>query len=307
MPHETHTICTKRLKQKGGQECCFCSSHSHCEFKEEMMKFGEHPPEKELCGYMILTPSPLHNGGMTCANKIPCKSHYKHTDNCRDCNDKGLDHRLCRCDCHVPPNATRHGEDGGIEECNHWNCNGCGKCGGWKNNPDIEKSCINNSCDCHSTCDICTKCYGGCDFIVPYGFVPEAGCPIHDAPIKDKKGIDYTKDNIYDGIGRPDLKPKQMAVEPSNWEKGLEKLFYDLGFDDTFKETYSRDFKDFIRTQIQLESDKAYRRGQRDSGLGQEKCIQCGNMIDTGRWLPDICQTCFDEQVKKVNNIPPKI
>ena len=25
---------------------------------------------------------------------------------------------------------------------------------------------------------------------------------------KEKKGIDFTKDNLYDGIGRPDLKPK---------------------------------------------------------------------------------------------------
>jgi len=30
---------------------------------------------------------------------------------------------------------------------------------------------------------------------------------------KENKGIDYTKDNIYDAIGRPDLKPKADIVE----------------------------------------------------------------------------------------------
>jgi len=30
---------------------------------------------------------------------------------------------------------------------------------------------------------------------------------------EENKGIDYTKDNIYDAIGRPDLKPKADIVE----------------------------------------------------------------------------------------------
>ncbi len=67
------------------------------------------------------------------------------------------------------------------KECNHWLCNGCDKCGGWKNNPDVEIACINNSCECHSVCDVCKKCNGDCHFQAPYGFVPSADCPLHDS------------------------------------------------------------------------------------------------------------------------------
>lgn len=30
--NDTHTICDKRLNQKGENLCCFCSPHSHCEW-----------------------------------------------------------------------------------------------------------------------------------------------------------------------------------------------------------------------------------------------------------------------------------
>lgn len=33
------------------------------------------------CRYMILTPTPLHNGGMWCAENYPCKTHGKWRDN----------------------------------------------------------------------------------------------------------------------------------------------------------------------------------------------------------------------------------
>ena len=29
---------------------------------------------------------------------------------------------------------------------------------------------------------------------------------------KEQKGIDWSKDNVYDGIGRPDLKPKKECT-----------------------------------------------------------------------------------------------
>lgn len=29
----------------------------------------------EKCGYMILTPTPLHNGGLWCNNNVPCPAH----------------------------------------------------------------------------------------------------------------------------------------------------------------------------------------------------------------------------------------
>ena len=31
--------------------------------------------KKEECGFMILTPTPIHNGGMWCAESYPCKQH----------------------------------------------------------------------------------------------------------------------------------------------------------------------------------------------------------------------------------------
>ena len=64
---------------------------------------------------------------------------------------------------------------------------------------------------------------------------------------KEEKGIDWTKDNIYDGIGRPDLKPpivctctfplgdkcencKRIAPAPrtGDWEKEFDELFSEI-------------------------------------------------------------------------------
>lgn len=59
--------------------------HSHCWTKENPpcgLK-GDHMcclcGESDLCNHMILTPSPDHNGGLTCAEKKPCKWHDKQT------------------------------------------------------------------------------------------------------------------------------------------------------------------------------------------------------------------------------------
>src|SRR3990167_6982313 len=76
------------------------------------------------------------------------------------------------------------------KKCNHWTCNGCKDCGGWAVDPDVEKACINSACKCHSTCDCGEatetpgdmKCGYDCHNQEPYGFVPEAGCPVHDVP-----------------------------------------------------------------------------------------------------------------------------
>ena len=37
-------------------------------------------------------------------------------------------------------------------------------------------ACLNQNCMCHKKCDL------ACGFQKPYGFVPEADCPVHDAP-----------------------------------------------------------------------------------------------------------------------------
>lgn len=37
-------------------------------------------PKKEICGFMILTPTPVHNGGMWCAEPYPCKHHGEWKD-----------------------------------------------------------------------------------------------------------------------------------------------------------------------------------------------------------------------------------
>lgn len=36
------------------------------------------------CGRMILTPTPLHNGGMWCAERLPCRFHTKGEDGLSD-------------------------------------------------------------------------------------------------------------------------------------------------------------------------------------------------------------------------------
>ena len=79
-------------------------------------------------------------------------------------------------------------------ECEHWTCNGCDKCGGWASDPDVEKACINQYCECHKKCD-CIKCDGECRFQEPYGFVPHAGCPIHDFMTEEeRKAVVYMDD-----------------------------------------------------------------------------------------------------------------
>lgn len=36
----------------------------------------------------------------------------------------------------------------------------------------------------------------------------------------DQKGVDWSKDNVYDGIGRADLKPKQEIFFPAQCKCG---------------------------------------------------------------------------------------
>lgn len=42
MPHETHCICNKRLRDKSQEmKCCYCFPHIGCEFEEEGNKIDE--------------------------------------------------------------------------------------------------------------------------------------------------------------------------------------------------------------------------------------------------------------------------
>lgn len=299
MIHETHTICNKRLKQKGEKNCCWCDKHSHCEFEDLF--------DEKVCGRMI------HAGaGTSCAEKVPCKYH-----SCSCFGDVDKKQRDYFCAIHgVPPNATRHGEDGRVKRNKFPEGKCCDNCYSNYTSDDIPRefydACVNLTCKCHATNtpgDM--ECGYDCHNQAPYGFVPESGCPIHDVPIKDKKGIDYTKNNIYDGIGRSDLKPKEMAVEPSNWEKEWENLVNRYRGIRTIRSGEARDILlkfdaeslDFIRQTIQLESDKAYRRGQRDMEF---------NIGFLRQWLnedritdPDKMVT--NKQIEKMLNIPPNI
>lgn len=111
------------------------------------------------------------------------------------------------CLCHIPPNASRTGDLGRVEK----KC--CDKCYSNYTSDDIPRqfydACVDLTCKCH-------ECKNACGYTEPYGFVPEADCPIHDVK-SEKKGIDYTKDNIYDAIGRSDLKPTPSPSVES-WE-----------------------------------------------------------------------------------------
>ena len=104
---------------------------------------------------------------MDCCNKCENITHNQDGEEYADCLDEN-------CKCHSSPTQSVE------EKCNHWNCNGCNKCGGWANNPDSEKACTNNNCKCHKEYDCKIKCGNECGFEKPYGFVPEAGCKIHD-------------------------------------------------------------------------------------------------------------------------------
>ena len=105
----------------------------------------------------------------------------------------------------------------------------CDECYSTYTSDDIPRefydACVNLTCKCHATKtpgDM--ECGFDCHIQEPYGFVPEEGCTVHDAPIKKtvKNGIDFSKDNIYDAIGRPDLKP----TPTESWERDFKDKFY---------------------------------------------------------------------------------
>lgn len=100
-----------------------------------------------------------------------------------------------------------------MDKCNHWTCEGCDKCGGWKNNPDVEKACIDGSCECHSKCNCEIKCDGDCRFEQPYGFVPHAECPLHHNMTEDER-------KSYNNIGMDERETKI---------KNLFDMVYDWG------------------------------------------------------------------------------
>lgn len=257
MTHETHIACDKRFKQKGHIECCFCSPHSHCEFSghsgncPDECNMCKNLSEDKLCGRMILTPSPFHNGGLTCAEKVPCKIH-----DCT-CNKvfieagSNIEYKITYCPIH--PTAIRNGEH----------------------------------CECH-----CSAC-----------------------------GDNYHCGNTKCGIP---CTPSE-SVEPSNWEKEFDEQFPYAWLEWEKKGEVPKnkflEIKDFIRTEIQLESDKAYRRGQRDvdqsmndykttiaskvhqMGIGKEEFRENLNSSDHYGY-----NMAIQEVLKLLGfNIPPKI
>lgn len=68
---------------------------------------------------------------------------------------------------------------------------------------------------------VCSKCGVSFKRACLLALLADAGATVvvenceHDfqAPPKEEKGIDYTKNNIYDAIGRPDLKPVEEAKQ----------------------------------------------------------------------------------------------
>lgn len=256
---------------------------------------------KELCGHIIHA-----SAGMSCAEpKDTCKYHSPLGDKYYP---KNLIDLTCKgpCDaCHyVPPTATcRFGH-----ECT----SGCGN--------DYDCPCQSEHC-----CALTEHCEGPehCDD----HYQPEDGvkkCE-HDSD-KDcfacrlssdlkKRSIEPKEDG---GVGHPcnaihictdecyDAHHTSKPVEPSNWEKEFDEKF-DGGYDlDTptmdnpsagSEIAHYNELKDFIRTQIQLESDKAYRRGQRDLyNLVGHEIKKCACEIEEG-----------DNKTCPIHNIPPKI
>lgn len=66
-----------------------------------------------------------------------------------------------------------------------------------KNYPEhtAHNACHNVICDCHkgvSEVPGTANCGFDCHFQEPYGFVPEAGCRIHDVPITKIAGVDFS-------------------------------------------------------------------------------------------------------------------
>ncbi len=70
------------------------------------------------------------------------------------------------------------------------NLNCCGKCQTNYTTDDypaqfIKDACYNPSCECHKNTVWHPKgieCENNCHYQEPYGFVPEAGCDVHDKP-----------------------------------------------------------------------------------------------------------------------------
>lgn len=88
----------------------------------------------------------------------------------------------------------------------------------------------------------------------------------------ENKGIDYSKDNIYDAIGRPDLKPNNSdagRVE-GDWEIQFEKKWDDLQFKLMSNGTdyeNKNNIKSFIRSLLNTrmeQHDEEVRRLQRE-------------------------------------------
>lgn len=86
MTTEPHFVCSKCRKEYRGGECT---------------------AGNDRCGYMILTPTPEHGGGMWCAEEKPCKRHPEQPKGECTCPPKGTANIMGEnCHVHWPDNPT---------------------------------------------------------------------------------------------------------------------------------------------------------------------------------------------------------
>jgi len=120
-------------------------------------------------------------------------------------------------------------------------------------------------CKYHSKDKRCDYCIDGCN--------KECGCICHWRSGIPPNATHHGEGNSFskqmenaDSVAKlVNQKTPYDSVEPSNWEKKFELLLKDYFIS---KESGVNELKGFIRMNIQLESDKAYRRGERDMKEG---------------------------------------
>lgn len=151
------------------------------------------------------------------------------------------------------------------KECPHFRCNGCIKCGGWKDNHDVEISCTNNSCECHSKCDCDKECDGECVFQEPYGFVPHEGCPLHNKITEEER-------KSYNSI--------QMNEDEKNM-KELFDMVYNWGRFGITTDYKSNAFKISVKSLIETAKKE-------ERGRIVEMIREYAEPYDNAKWLNEV-------------------
>lgn len=81
-------------------------------FDQLMMKQAmRRQNDKKECGYMILTPSPQHNGGMWCAELYPCKQHGEWRERQAVAMKSAQTVQRCLCNAQGKNNFNHHTSD----------------------------------------------------------------------------------------------------------------------------------------------------------------------------------------------------